>query len=68
MSRVERERENEREGQSRLGRDGGRGGVQAEGDRMISLKRRRMRRRSCRGQRRIDDLLSGLYNLGSWEI
>lgn len=30
---------------------------------VISLRRRR--RRVCRGQRRIDDLLSGLYNLGS---
>lgn len=44
--------------------------MQAEGktDGMISLKRRRIRRRGCRGQRRKDDLLSGLYNLGSWEI
>lgn len=30
--------------------------------------RRGMRRSCCRGHRRIDDLLSGLYNLGSWEI
>lgn len=42
--------------------------MQAEGktDRMISLRRRRrMRRSGWKGQRRIDDLLSGLYNLGS---
>ncbi len=46
------------------------GGCEQEGksDRMISLKRRRMRRSGCGAQRRIDDLLSGLYNLGSWEI
>lgn len=44
--------------------------MQGEGksDRMISLKRRAMRRSGYRGQKRIDDLLSGLYNLGSWEI
>lgn len=45
------------------------GEAEGKSDRMISLKRRRkMRSKRWRGQRRIDDLLSGLYNPGSWEI
>lgn len=37
-------------------------------DKIISLMRRRMVGRGCRGQRRREDLVSGLYNMASWEI